>query len=666
MSSKHEADMLIIKWIIALGLLIVLSQPALAQPKQAALQPMNSMPYMFRDDRGSMWDVQQDGSIGDGGNDLFDGGGRLTINGTPYNGAGMPQFDPGVNEVVFPAMQVNQLKVSRRVGANAKLSYVRYTEILENPTATPVKVSLVDHFNMGGGVANMQPIQDARSKTALACVLTDGRNAVGLIGAGRGSKLLPTYQPQQNSDNATCTWDLEVPAKKTVAIVHLIVRRGNAAEAAKVLDEISEKSVLKELPPDVAKLLVNFRRFEKLVGDEEILRGELFDVVELRGGDQVKGTIKQDTFKLTGDYGTIDLPAAKVISMISTGQFKPRHLLVTIDGEIFGGHLETQSLEMELTNQQTTRIPLSQIQRLGFRKRSEEPEEWKFEKPLLMLSGGDRMMIEPLTEPIEFITRGSITLKPEAIQSVRFVSEDHGVHELLLVDGSRLTGLLAGDSIKVTLANGGSRQPVSIPINQLRQLQLRAPMEDIDPDAGTLTLTNGDIVMGTLGGKIKLQTRFDTIEMNGDEIRGITHAATPLDLQLSLWDSAIIGGQVENTSVTMKLKGDTELTVPLALVESYQHPMPRPPAMVVARLTQIIHDLNADDWKARDYAEAQLTAVGPVGVGLLREMRPAQTPEGQQRIDVILKALTESKTPPAGAGNGPGMNGQMDIPARLD
>src|SRR6266571_1003993 len=40
------------------------------------------LPYVFHDDMGSNWDVQYDGSIGDGGNDLYDGGGRLFINGS--------------------------------------------------------------------------------------------------------------------------------------------------------------------------------------------------------------------------------------------------------------------------------------------------------------------------------------------------------------------------------------------------------------------------------------------------------------------------------------------------------------------------------------------------------------------------------------------------------
>src|SRR5258706_1715433 len=49
-----------------------------AAPVEAQNQPV-PLPYIFHDDRGSNWDVMYDGSIGDGGNDLYDGGGRPFI-----------------------------------------------------------------------------------------------------------------------------------------------------------------------------------------------------------------------------------------------------------------------------------------------------------------------------------------------------------------------------------------------------------------------------------------------------------------------------------------------------------------------------------------------------------------------------------------------------------
>jgi len=52
-----------------------------------------------------------------------------------------------------------------------------------------------------------------------------------------------------------------------------------------------------------------------------------------------------------------------------------------------------------------------------------------------------------------------------------------------------------------------------------------------------------------------------------------------------------------------------------------------------------VAELNADDWKSRDRAAAQLAALGPAAGGVLRAMRDGQPPEVRQRIDQILASF---------------------------
>ncbi len=69
---------------------------------------------------------------------------------------------------------------------------------------------------------------------------------------------------------------------------------------------------------------------------------------------------------------------------------------------------------------------------------------------------------------------------------------------------------------------------------------------------------------------------------------------------------------------------------------------------VVNRIKAIVVDLNADDWKARDRAESQLTAIGVPVIGVLTELRPTQSAEAQQRIDLVIKTVKDVKTPAVG------------------
>ena len=77
------------------------------------------------------------------------------------------------------------------------------------------------------------------------------------------------------------------------------------------------------------------------------------------------------------------------------------------------------------------------------------------------------------------------------------------------------------------------------------------------------------------------------------------------------------------------------------------------------RIKQLVADLNADDWKQRDRAEEGLKSMGPVAIGVLKQLGANQPPEAQQRIDSIVKELEKerdgakapgSKPPAAGCG----------------
>jgi hypothetical protein len=82
-----------------------------------------------------------------------------------------------------------------------------------------------------------------------------------------------------------------------------------------------------------------------------------------------------------------------VIALLNVGAFRPRQLVVTTDGQIFGGSLKQETLELQLSSGQVTKIPLSQVTRMGYRKRPGEPEEWTFEKPIVLMRSGERVAV---------------------------------------------------------------------------------------------------------------------------------------------------------------------------------------------------------------------------------------------------------------------------------
>ena len=445
--------------------------------------------------------------------------------------------------------------------------------------------------------------------------------------------------------------NLTIPAGKEMAILHLHAITQGPDAAMKLAAALKDNKLLASVPKQIRKLIVNFPGGNLFIsdGDIEILRGEAFDVAEMRGGDLMKGTIKEKSWKLNTFYGPVELAADKVISLINIGDSRPRQLLVTVDGQIFGGRLDKDTIDLELSSGQTTKLPLAQITRLGYRKRIGEPEEWTFDKPTLLLRSGERINVQMPTDELSVMTRyGLLKLKPSIISSIAFQNEENGVHEIYLTDGSKFAGLAVADSFEMHLADGKD-QVVKFPVSSIGKLQFNGKIDDADDSTPGMKLANDDLLVANLTGQYKLDTAFDALTLKGEQIKSISHSKTsPLDVIVRLWDESSVSGQLEEPDLNCLLKSGVTVKVPVALVAEYSQPQPKPADAMVEKVKGIVEKLNADDWKARDEAQKQLTAMGPPIAPLLKQLRPGQPPESQQRIDDVLQAL---KGPRPGATN---------------
>jgi len=640
--------------------------------KDDAATQVVQLPFVLRDSMGTTWDISQDGSVNDGGNDLFDGGGHLYLDGGfQYNAqVGQVPFSPARNELVFPPQPYKGMNVSRRVAVDAAQSYIRFAEVFENPTAQAQKLQLRVYFNMGGSVQGAQPlIEEKGKKQQIGVALGDGNNAFGVIGCGRNSKVLPRFNPQQGTDNFEVFYDIDVPPKQTAVVVLCGLRRGSVPEVLAALSALKEKDMLSSLPKDLQKKVINFKARQTFDGgDLEILRGDLLDIVEMRGGDQYHGTIKEAKYRLKTFAGTIELPADGVVGLMNVGDYRPKQLVVTKDGEIFGGELERRELTIELSSGQATTLPVDQVARAGYRKRAGEPEEWALDKPMVVLRTGERMVVRPAAADLSVWTRcGVVKLNPAAVSAIAFQAEDHGVHEIQLRDGSKFAGLVAGDAFEARLATGGIEQAVKFPAAAIRRLQLGKPDESDDP-MPSLTMANDDMLVGTLSGELRLNTAFSTMTLNAGEVKRVTHGKHgPQDVQVVLWDDTTVSGQLEVADVLCKTRSGVEIRVPVALVQAYENPRPQPGKGVIDAIGKLVGQLSADEWGARDEAQKKLVSMGPVVITVMKDLRAKQSLEGQQRIDATILMIEKSEgAGPAGGGRGPANGGGAQPPPVIE
>jgi hypothetical protein len=628
----------------------------------AALPPDNEpaaagravpLPYVLRTDSGTALHVNPDGSVTDGQNELFDAGAQLFV-GDNFQYAPENQqasFDAKRNELQFPSLPANGLNVSRRVAADARGGWWRFTETLENPGQVAVRTTAHVHYDLSGAVLGVENVADERARGAVVgATVFDGNHGIAILAAGRGpgAKLVrPSVNAQPTGDSLDLVYDIEVPPRKTVSIVHALAIKASQNEAAAFLKSLKDADVLRGIAPELLKTLLNFRTGGGAVGDMEILRGELFDVVELRGGDVYKGTLREKTFQLQTPYGPVELPAERVVAMVTLGQYRPTQLLVTGDGEVFGGTLRGDSVKLELSSGQVTAVPLANVRRFGYRRRPGEPEELTAPagKPLVILRAGDRIAVDAPAAPLVVAScYGNLKLDPRTVASITFQSDDHEVHEVRLVDGSHFAGVVTQDKFELTLAGAGSSRAVSLAAASVKRLQLAPEVEEPPSDAAQLELSNGDLLVGGLVGTVVLETAFDAIKVEAEGLQGLRAGGegaaeagvSPNEVQLTLWDGTTLSGRVRGDAVDCALRCGASLRVPVAMVKRYAQPRPRPSPQVVERIKAVVADLNADDWKARDRAAAQLASIGSSAAAVLKELRDGQPPEVRQRIDQIL------------------------------
>jgi hypothetical protein len=604
---------------------------------------MVTLPIVLPDEQGIRWDVQNDGSIADGGNDLYDGGGHLYLdNNFQWMSGGTANFSRERNEVVLGPISYREMNVSRRIAVNPKLGFCRWAEVFENTSTQKTSVQLRVHFDMGGGIQFVQPYADEkRNKQTIGMAIGDQRHCVGVAGAGRGSRLVPRFEPQQGGDQFNMYYGLEIPPKQTAVIVHVQIYRQQFNAACAVLGEIKEKEYLAALPAELQRKVVNFRAGDSAIGDLEILRGGISDIVELRGGDVLRGQINQPAYRLQTFYGLLDLPVDKVVSLINVGDFRPRQLLVMRDGEVFGGHLAEQEMPVRLSGGQEMRVPVRQISRVGYRRRGGENEDWTFSKPMVCLRSGDRMEVKPPTAEVAVSTRyGVLKLKPQIIGSIAYQGEEQSLHQVQLVDGSRFAALVMADSYEVELAGQALLEPVRFSTASLARVQFNSAVNEPDDATPLMTLANGDVLVGTLQGQLRLETAFDTLAISTGEVKRLMSMKTaPADVQILLWDDSLLQGQLREPVLDFLTTCGISVRIPASLVEEYVQPRPQPSDNVIETIKSLVVRLNADDWRLRDEAQEKLIAMGPVALGTLKQMRVKEAPEAQQRIDLIVPVL---------------------------
>jgi hypothetical protein len=614
-----------------------------------------TFPYSQTDAAGNQWQIYGNGMAQQqGGNaPVFAQLAQLSVNGANINMRGNQsgKVDEKTGELLLENLSVGGVSVTRRILLDPADGSIRYLDTFKtsaNAANKAVTLNLNYSSNFNFGIMQARTVLDSRKKDKPLgwAGMTHGNRAVHLTWAASGSKIAPRINWPEGSNVLQVGFSLEVPAGKEVTLVHLHGSTETLDKAADLVGGGAKGSkLLAGIPPEIRKTLANaLTRSGSLPDDLEVLRGEGgLDVVEVRNGDQLRGTLVDETYAIKTAYGRVQLPAERVVGLLSVGRLRPLQLLVTQEGEVFGGELESDAVPIRLSSGQIVRVPVSQVARVGYRLRpGDEDETPPLTKPQVVLRTGERMVIQPPGTTLEVATRyGVLQFPVSAVSDVQLRSEDSPVHVVTLVDGSLLSGLLTASRFEFMLDGAAGAQPLTVPASAILRLKPSAtstaePVESADPE---LQVIGGDVLRGQLTGVLQLDTAFEAVEVRGEQVRAIARSEEGKELRLTLWDQTVMTGELRTPVLKVRLGSGVELDVAVDLIVTYQNASPRPSDLMADRIRSLVADLNHDDFRRREQAQQEILAAGPAVIGVLEELKPAQPPEAQQRIEQILTQL---------------------------
>ena len=481
--------------------------------------------WRVNDGAGFRWDISSSGQVNDGSNDAYDGGMRLQVNGSQFSWSRAGKRSADGREVEIGPWQRGEIRVYRRIYVDAKTGYCRWIDIFENPSTAVQKVTLRYHINTGGSTQLVHTTSGgaAPSDKDWGVITGDSgssRPALVHIFATPRAKNRPRLQLRRNDDDIYYHMALKVPARKTVAVCLIEAQRRPFNMAKKFLKEFHLQRELQKVPTPLRRILVNMGGMILQIGSLELPRHEKFDLAMLRVGDELLGTIENKSFRIETFYGTLDLPAAKVIGLSAPSPSDPNVQVALADGQILAGKFLNAPLRLRLARGDVLSLPTSDLKTAAFGLSANRPREIALHQSAIVLRSGQQLFFRPGDLDCTFHTEyGQLALNAEDLHAIQFDTAGGGLHRAEFRNGSILSGLFVDEELSLTLDLGPT---LKIPRHLALRVVMAGPAQRTSRPVA-VTLRNHDVLYGRiLDETLTMQTRYGSVTAKPNDVAELT------------------------------------------------------------------------------------------------------------------------------------------------
>ncbi len=644
---------------IALALLLA---PALRAVPPPGLVEANFQPVT--DSLGFIWDLDSNGSINQGSS-IFSSVFSVELNGSSISYQ-QSMMAPDASEF-FLTGKSNRLDVSRRIKIDQKIGFVRYFDTITNNSGAPqtLRYAVLINFNnqMQGAITDSGSVlTNAFGPKDTGFIVMPGQNARGpsaiFLLAGRGAKVRPTIQNQQNY-RFTATYNLKFAAGETISLAYAggqraVTTQPDGKAIAKLLAPLVSPRLLAEIPARDRKQLANFApgvfsgnatapAIASFLDGLGVERGPT-DVLAIGDTTRLKGVASCARLEIETPRGKATVQFED-IAAVQGGRREARVLLR--DGQALAGKLSATGLKFALSTGTTIPLEAAQLDRLVMRTIPGEAQlaaPWGFVETF----EGDRLAVKP---------NPALKLRATTAWGVREVTADELVacgpteetpfgFQVLLKDGSHFVAFLDGDEIAFDTTLFGKK---NFKVSEIRQIAVTQPKETDDlgeaPERAKVVLAGGQIFSGQIDvAELHFLSPSGVIPVAANLLRTLRNtsddatASTPVFIA-EVWGGGSIAGTLREAIVPVR-SGGSVFQVPVRDLVDAVVPSPAMPERLRDKISALIRELAHPDWEKREAASRELGELGAMTHKQLEEIAKQTTDaEVRRRAQALLDAV---------------------------
>jgi len=596
------------------------------------------------DGKGFRWDIQTYGTVGSGTNNAYGGGMYCQIQGSNINSSGRAWMNKDGDEIqIGPFNWSNQLQCFRRVKVYKDRGLVRWLDIFQNTTAADVTVPIQYYTNYNYGITSATYSSAGAAFTDkdwwFATQTSNQQSpAVLHIVAGPKARLRPQVQMQTGNSNHYVQYQLSIPAGQTVVLCHFESQAASADDHQKAMKRFRPYQVLKDLPAEVRKMILNW----SVTGLDtvELDRSDVTDVVLLKGGDRIAGTITNESYRVQTFFGPLQFSAADVIGM-AAGKGQGANVLFALkDGQVVTGQVDGLKIHVKLNSGSTLKIPVERTEQWSYRISKDRPDEAEFAGPVAILRTGDRLAFDAGKLKVHLQTRyGQVDLAGAKLLEIRMDNGGNQLHQVTFRNTSRLAGLLEPRQLVLDLKLG---QTLQVPRDMVALLQF-ATEDAPDESLSKLQLANGDELFGRLAEPVlTISTEYsdEPVEIKTANARAVAFSPTHLGrAAVQMWDTTILRGELAPRRLRFAIEGGPTLSVYSGEVVQLLRTQALPPDELIKRVEELVAQLGAESHKDRQDATQALKEMGGAIVPLLKKHLDSGDPEVRHRLRQIIEEV---------------------------